>query len=309
MPRQPPLNALRVFEAAARHMSFKDAANELNVTPGAVGHQIKALEDYLGTPLFRRFNRNLRLTEAGQACLPEVKEGFVMLSRAVERVKLNQPSASLVVSAAPAFAVKWLVPRLHKFLEAYPETDVRIQTTTRVVDLANEGIDIGIRFGSGNFPGHRADLLFHEEVSPVCSPALGRGQHPVLEPADLRSHPLIHLVGETDDLSWPDWPAWLQEAKVTGVDPTAGPHFNQTITAVQAAIESQGVALIGYMCIADEISSGQLIKPFGENLSTRTAYSYYVVCPQSKKYKSEVSVFYEWLLSEVEEDSLRTALR
>lgn len=305
----PPLTALRAFEAAARYLSIKKAAEELHVTPAAVGHQIKVLESYVGTQLFRRLNRGLRLTNAGEACLPQLRDGFALLSRGVERAMARDHRPRLVVSVAPVLAVKWLVPRLDRFLEAQPDLELRIETTTRVVDLEREEIDIGVRFSPGASPGIRADLLFHENVSPVCSPALCRGPRAIRKPTDLRWHTLIHVMGETQDRTWPSWPGWLESAGSTEVDGRSGPRFNQTGTAVQAAVEKQGVALVGYVCIADELASGQLVRPFGDSFRVQTEFAYYVVFADSRDHRPEVESFRSWLIEEADSDPSRRSTR
>lgn len=307
--RLPPLTALRAFEAAARHLSIKKAAEELHVTPAAVGHQIKVLESYVGTRLFRRLNRGLRLTDAGQACLPQLQDGFTLLSRGIERAMEQSSLPRLVVSVAPVLAVKWLVPRLDRFLEAQPGLELRIDTTTRVVDLEREEVDVGVRFSSGPSPGMCSDLLFQENVSPVCSPALCQGPRAIRQPTDLRWHTLLHVMGETEDATWPTWSDWLDSAGATAVDGELGTRFNQTGTAVEAAIERQGVALVGYVCIADELASGQLVRPFGNSFSVQTAFAYYMVIPDSRRHRSEVELFRAWLLEEAGRDLSRQSVR
>src|SRR4051794_36642926 len=192
MARLPPLNSLRAFEAAARHLSFAEAAAELHVTPAAISHQIKALEADLGVKLFRRFNRAVRLTDAGQACLPGLRDGFERIAEAVARARQGDSVGVLTVTASPAIAAKWLVPRLERFRERHPSIDLRIDASMRLVDFTREDVHVGLRYGGGKYPGLHTELLLRSEVFPVCAPALLKGKHPLREPEDLRHHTLIH---------------------------------------------------------------------------------------------------------------------
>ena len=292
----PPLNALRAFEAAARHLSFKKAAEELHVTPAAVGHQVKALEGFLGVQLFRRLNRAVMLTDAGQACLPELREGFGKLASAVERLRARDGRGLLIVSVAPTFGVKWLVPRLVRFQAAQPDITVRIETTMAVVDLARDGIDVGIRFAPSVGPGLAAETLFGETVLPVCAPRLLEGPRPLRAPGDLRHHTLIHVEGENTDRSWPDWETCLGVAGVTDVDLDRGLRFTQSIAAAQAAMDGQGVALIGQTCFLDDLAAGRLVRLF--DLGFPTEYNYLIVSPETLFEQPKVVAFREWLRSE-----------
>ena len=239
--RLPPLNALKAFEAAARHLSVKKAAAELSVTPAAVSHQIKALEDYLGLPLFHRHNRALELTEAARACLPKLREGFDNLAQAVERLRAHRGGGMLTVSAAPSFAARWLMPRLHRFLEAYPDIDVRVSARLRqsadggrraataeraTVDTWLADSDVAILYGHGDYPGFRVDKLFPLTITPICSPRLLTDpEHPLLKPEDLRHQMLLH--DDTGDLydGVSFWDLWLKAAKCGRPGPEAGAPF------------------------------------------------------------------------------------
>ena len=202
-PRLPPLNALRAFETAARHLSFRRAAEELFVTPAAISHQIKGLEDYLGVMLFHRLNKSLLLTEAGQAALPALRDGFERLAEAVEILRADSPSRLLTVSVAPSFASKWLVPRLERFRQSVPGIDIRIDATSRCVDFIRDRVDVGIRYGAGDYPGLHSDCLRDDEVMPVCSPALLAGEYPLQQPDDLRHHTLLHIDDPVIASGWP----------------------------------------------------------------------------------------------------------
>ncbi len=298
MNRLPPLNALRAFEAAARHLSFTRAAAELNVTPAAIGHQVRALEELLGIPLFRRMNRSLLLTDAAQACLPDLREGFARLGDAVETIRDSGSQGRLTVTVAPTLAAKWLVPRLDRFWTAHPEINLRIDTAMAELDLAREGVDIGIRFGDGYYPGLRVERLMGEMLFLVCAPALREGPRPLLAPADLRSHVLLHIEGETRDRSWPDWPSWLRAAGCAGIDAATGPRFSQTITAVQAAIDAQGVVIAPASTVNDDLEAGRLIKPFADIPGIPTEFAWYVVSPESSADNPKVVAFRDWVFAE-----------
>jgi LysR family glycine cleavage system transcriptional activator len=287
------LTALRVFEAAARHLSFTRAAQELNVTQAAVSHQVKALEDWLGLKLFHRLNRSLLLTDAGQAYLPTVREGFERLIEGTDRLHRRDRGGTLTVTAVASFVAKWLVPRLGRFQARYPEIDVRISTEVRMVDFTREEFDMGIRYGGGSWPGLRIDHLMAEDVFPVCSPDLLVGPHPLTEPADLRHHTLLH------DEMREDWRMWLLAAGVQGVDPTRGPGFSQSSTVIQAAIQGLGVALGRSVLVADDLAAGRLVRPFEFSLPTR--YGYYVVCAPTAADRPKVAAFRDWLLGETKE--------
>jgi LysR family glycine cleavage system transcriptional activator len=291
----PPLSALRAFEAAARHLSFKKAADELNVTPAAVGHQVKGLEEFLGVRLFRRLNRAVVLTEAGQACLPDLREGFQKLAAAVDRIREHDRPSVLVTSVAPTFAIKWLVPRLARFQARHPDITVRIETTTAMADLTN-GIDLAIRYCDGVGHGLVAETLFDEEVFPVCAPGLMRSPHALRRPADLSHHTLIHVEGESADPSQPAWRTWLDAAGVADVEVDRGLRFTQTIAAAQAALDGQGVALLGRTCLLDDLAAGRLIRPF--TLGFPVDYAYRVVSSQQSVDRPAVAAFRAWLQEE-----------
>ena len=294
----PPLNALRAFDAAARHLSFKKAAEEMHVTPAAVGHQVKVLEEFLGVALFRRLNRAVALTDAGQACLPDLREAFDRISTAVDRVRALEKRHVLVANVVPSFAVKWLVPRLTRFQDRHPQITVRIETTTDVVDPVRDGVDVAIRYCDGVERNLRGEILFGEEVAPVCAPELLEGTHPLGRPDDLRHHTLIHLAGGSTDPSYPTWEAWLRGAGVNGIDVKRGLHFSQTLTAAQAALDGQGVALLGQTCLLDDLAAGRLIRPF--TLGFTASFACWLVCPGALFDQSKVRAFRTWLREEAQ---------
>jgi LysR family glycine cleavage system transcriptional activator len=224
----PPLNSLRAFEAAARHLSFTKAAEELHVTPAAISHQIKALEEQLGVPLFRRLTRALRLTEAGQAALPPMRDGFDRLADAVDLLRAHEESGAITVSLDPSFAAKWLVPRLDRFRAAHPDLDLRLDATDKLADFQRDNVDLAIRYGGGNYPGLEVERLLSEEIFPVCSPKLLEGSAPLAQPGDLRHHTLIHLEWDSEDVTAPTWRMWLLAAGIHDIDFTRGPVFSMT---------------------------------------------------------------------------------
>ncbi len=291
-----PLNALRAFEASARHLSFTKAAAELNVTPTAVGHQVKALEEFLGVTLFHRLNRALRLTDAGAASLPLLTKGFDRLDDAVRIAKTQVDARVLRVTVAPSLAVKWLVPRLSHFETAFPDITVRVETDFQVVDLAKSGHDLGLRFCAGVAPGLKGERLLGEEVIPICAPRLLQGPRSLSSPKDLCRHILIHLDGESEDPFFATWHQWCERAAVTGINTGRGPRFSQSIAAVQAAIEGQGVALVPRLCVLDDLACGKLVQPFGPGVPT--SYAYFIVSPAPSDNMPKVVAFREWLHSE-----------
>ena len=293
--RLPPLNALRAFEAAARHLSFTRAAEELFVTQAAVSHQVKALEEHLGRKLFRRLNRALLLTDDGQAYLPAVSRAFALLNEATRDLLTKETPGPLTVSALPSFAARWLVPRLGRFRKAWPDIDLRIDPSAELVDFAAGDVDVGIRYGRGKYPGMRADWLMTEDIFPVCSPQLLEGDHPLREPDDLEHHVLLHDDGHGD------WRTWLLAASVDRVDPARGPIFTDSSMLIQAAMAGQGVALARGVLAADELAAGRLVRPF--TLSLPTEYAYYLVCPQETADRPKIVAFREWLLDEARSES------
>lgn len=291
-----PLNALRAFEAAARHLSFTKAAEELHVTPAAISHQIKALEEYCGAPLFRRMTRALLLTDRGQAVLPAMREGFDMLAAASHQMAQPWDDRVLTVSAAPSIAAKWLVTRLERFRIKEPEIDVRLDTTDRLTDFGRDGVDLVIRYGGGNYPGLHVETLFPTAVFPVCSPDLLKGPRPLKEPNDLANHTLLHVDWSSQHVTWPVWRMWLLAAGAEGVDSERGPRFNDAGLILQTAIAGQGVALAADVLVADDLAAGRLVRPF--ELSVPVDFGYHIVCPKEKAKDRKVAAFAAWLHEE-----------
>ena len=295
--RLPPLNALKAFEAAARHGSFTRAAEELCVTQGAVSHQVKALEDALGLRLFSRGHQRLAVTEAGRSYLEVVRDAFDRIAAGTERLLGRHGAGALTVSTSPNFAAKWLVHRLGRFAEAHPGLDLRVGASLHHVDFARDDVDVAIRHGGGDWPGLHATRLCAEELFPVCGPALLRGRRALSSPADLRHHALLHL----DDRR--DWAKWLAEARVEGADLARGPVFNQASMAIDAAVEGQGVALARTALAAWDLLAGRLVCPFGPALPV--PYAYWIVCPRATADLPKVAAFRAWLVGEAEADARR----
>ena len=295
----PPLNSLRAFEAAARHLSFTKAAEELHVTPAAISHQIKALEEQLGVALFRRLTRALRLTQAGQAALPPMRDGFDRLAEAVELLRAQEDSGAVTVSLDPSFAAKWLVPRLDRFRAAHPELDVRLDATDKLADFQRDNVDLAIRYGSGNYPGLEVERLLSEEIFPVCSPKLLESPVPLAEPGDLRHHTLIHLEWDSENVTAPNWRMWLLAAGIHDIDFTRGPVFSMTTLALQAAIEGQGVALASSFLVADDLAAERLVMPFDLSVCDPLDFAYHLVVPKRTTDLPKVVAFKTWLLDEI----------
>jgi len=314
--RFPPLNALRAFEAAARHSSFKIAAKEMHVTPGAVSHQVKLLEQYLGVQLFRRLTRALELTTEAHAMLPKVREGLDALHAAVERVRSREEMASLTVVTPPNFAARWLVPRLSGFTRAHPTIELHLAARQSMVDQHENGAfvvpeadsradspAVMVRFGSGHYPGSHVDEVFSAVYVPVCSPRLLEGKHPLRKPDDLRHHTLLHDDTVSEEGPRPSWNDWLQSVGVTDIDATRGPHFSNAALAMDAAIEGMGVTLAIKSLVTSEIETHRLAEPF--DIAAPTGYAYYLVAPESAAQNRAVAAFREWLLDESRQERVR----
>ena len=297
--RLPSLNALRAFEAAARHLSFTRAADELAVTQGAVSHQVKALEQQLGLPLFHRQNQRLTLTSAGQAYLPVVRDAFDRIAAGTEQLLAAEQSKRLTISVSPNFATNWLVPRIGHFVEQHQHIDLRINAALHHVDFAREDVDMAVRHGEGHWPELHVVRLCREELFPACSPKVLESAHPLRVPADLRHHTLLHL----DDRQ--DWQKWLDAAEVEGVDLSRGVVFNQASMAIRAAVDGQGVALARTALAALLLLEGRLVRPFP--LALPVPYAYYIVCPKATAERPKIALMRNWLLAEAAADEARLA--
>ena len=306
----PPLNSLRAFEAAARHMSFRKAAEELHVTPAAISHQLKALEEYLGVRLFRRANRRVELTPAARLAAPYLHEGFKAIVEGVERLRQAERLNLLTVSAAPSFAAKWLMPRLHRFVSRYPQIDVRLSARLRsarphlrglpvrreINDGSLDDADVAIRFGDGDFPGTRVERLLELTVAPMLSPQVIDPEHPLDSPEDLRHYTLLH-----DDTGYfrsgrLNWDCWLQAAGATRVETGHGVHFSHANLAIDAAVDGLGVVMSLPALAAADLAVGRLVTPF--DLTVKADYGYYVVSDPSSAERPSIQAFTGWLLEE-----------
>ncbi|MEW9309207.1 transcriptional regulator GcvA [Labrys neptuniae] len=287
----PPLHALPSFEAAARHLSFSRAAQELNVTHGAISRAIKTLEDRLGVLLFERTSRTVRLTTVGAPYAQAVRDVLDQLGGATAAATAHQSSSTLNVSTSDGFAGRWLVPRLYRFHRANGDIDVRVSTTGRLTNFLGDGIDIAVRYGGGTYPGLTSEFLMGEEVFPVCSPKLLEGAHALRRPEDLRHHTLIH------DGFPINWASWLASAGVEGVDPHSGLTFDSYSFAVESAAQGEGVVLGRTMLVAADLAAGRLVRPFGHALKSLS--SFYVVYPPDAIRQRKVKAFRDWLFAEM----------
>ncbi|MGO4713974.1 transcriptional regulator GcvA [Bradyrhizobium sp. 2TAF24] len=289
--RLPSLNGLRAFEAAARHLSFTQAAAELNVTQTAISHQIRRLEDELGLQLFIRRNRTLALTPAGRDYLPGIRAAFQDLRLATDRLLRRDTGPVLTVSTLASFAAKWLLPRLATFQEAHPSIDVRITTSTEMVDFRKDDVDAAIRYGRGHWPGVHATWLMADQLFPVCSPALLEGARPLRRPEDLADHVLLHTSLGSED----DWRLWLTAA---GLPIGIASHtltFDLTFMTVQAAIDGLGVAIGRTSYVQDDIDKGRLVVPFDITLPADAGF--YLVAPQATANAPKLNAFRDWLVA------------
>jgi LysR family transcriptional regulator, glycine cleavage system transcriptional activator len=294
--RLPPLNSLRAFEAVARHFSFTEAADELCVSTAAVSHQIRALEDHLGTMLFRRSNRSLSLTPAGAVLLPEIREAFVRLRNATAQLRRRELAGSLTIGVPPSFAAKWLIPRLPGLREHCPEIEVRVACTSELVDFGYDDVDVAIRYGRGKYPGLHSELLMTSEFFPVCSPALAGGHPGLLVPNDLRHFVLLHDETPAKLPTLPSWESWLNAAGARLVDPSCGPRFDASFLSLEMAIAGKGVALALSTLASRDLAEGRLVRPFARSLPSEL--SFFFVCPATALEQPKIKAFRAWLLEE-----------
>lgn len=294
------LNALRAFEASARHQSFSSAAAELNVTPAAVGQQVRSLEEWLGTPLFNRETSGrsrLIPTEVAERALPDIRAGFDRLSLGLSRLREGTNSGVLTVAVSPAFAAKWLLPRIERFHATCPETDVRLDTNLKLVDFATQGIDIGVRYGRGDWPGLVSEKLMDEQIYPVCSPSWLAKNSDLDTPQDLAGKPLIHDLSVDAHIGFASWNDWLQRAGATNVDASRGMQINNSAAVLQAAIDGHGVALARSVMARDDLAAGRLIRLF-PNVNRASVLGYYIVYRAECATLPKLVAFREWLVRE-----------
>lgn len=298
-----PLNSLRAFEASARHLSYVKAADELSVTPAALSHQVKKLEEYLGLPLFRRQQRGLVLTDSGQSFATNLHDVFLNLDGAMEEVVNNDSRGTVTLTVAPAFAVLWLYPRLHKFNALHPDIDVQISTGLELADFQRDDFDAAIRLCIDEPVGLEAIKLFEETVTPMCSPM---EKNSLKSPSDLSKHVLLHNHSMDYDANAPTWRRWLDAAGAEEVDAVHGTHFGLPDHGLQACMEGQGVVL-GWRAISRQlVAAGRVVEPF--DLILPLGSSFYLVYPEAHKNRSNIAAIRDWLVKEVQEDMQGSAV-
>lgn len=301
--RQAPvhLNALRAFEAAARHLSFAAAAEELHVTPSAISQQVRTLEEYLGLRLFVRTAAGLSLTSQATEAYADVQQGLRHLAAALGRMKGDGREGIVTLTLPISFAAKWLLPRMERFREAHPTLDLRLDTSNRLSDYAAEGIDLGIRYGLGGYPGLECERLLDEDVFPVCSPRLWPAGTSKPGADELRGTTLIHDTTIDFDPSFPTWRSWLDAHGMRDVDATRGLRFNSTVLAIQAAIDGQGIALGRSVAVAGDLAAGRLVRPFEGAQPARCAY--HVACLPGALAHPAIRAVRDWLFEEAARDA------
>lgn len=296
------LNALRAFEASARHQSFSVAAQELNVTPAAVGQLVRGLEDWIGTPLFIRSSSGkarLVATDAAMRALPDIRAGFDRLALGLERLKEGAMGGVLTVTISPAFAAKWLLPRFERFQAICPDTDVRLETNLKPVDFVAQRVDVGVRYGNGTWPGLTAEKLMGEEVFPVCAPSLLKKQRQMHLPAALEGATLIHDLSMDGHAGFPSWEKWFAKAKLTSLNSSRGLKINNSAAVLQAAIEGRGVALARSVMAHDDLAAGRLVRLFPD-VQFESELAYYVVYRPECASLPKLVAFRDWLMQEAE---------
>jgi LysR family glycine cleavage system transcriptional activator len=293
----PSLNGLHAFEAAARHLSFTRAADELHVTQTAISHQIRRLEEQLGKRLFVRASRALRLTRDGADYLPAIRAAFDDLRRATARLQRPDRDGQLTVSTTASLAAKWLVTRVASFQDAHPGIEVRITTSPHLVDFQREEVDVAVRYGRGNWPGLRTQWLMAEDIFPVCSPALMTGAKPLRRPEDLVHHTLLHTT-----IGREDWQLWLTAAGLpVSLALRRGLSFDQGFMSIQAATDGLGVALSSRSLVDADIAAGRLVMPFDVVLPADAGY--YIVAPEETADSTKIALFRDWLARSIAKGS------
>jgi LysR family glycine cleavage system transcriptional activator len=290
MRRLPPLSALRAFEAAARHLSFKRAAEELHVTPTAISHQIRQLEQAIGTSLFERRTRQVVLTPEGHVLLPVLTDGFDSFARAIEGLSRKGRRSVVTLSATPAFAAKWLVPRLAAFRKARPDIDLTLLATLDVVDVKSGAADLALRYGRSPYPDLTAEPLTIDRFAPVAAPRLR-----LKKPGDLRSATLIHSDWRRSDPRNPTWRHWLKIAGLDGIDPRAGLRFSDETHAIQAAVAGNGIALHSLLLVQEELATGTLVIPFGPEIE---GFTLHLVRGPDRPLTEAIEAVQAWLRAE-----------
>ncbi|MDC4590974.1 transcriptional regulator GcvA [Acinetobacter baumannii] len=295
------LNALRAFEASARHKSFSAAAKELNVTPAAVGQLVRTLEDWLGFPLFhRQTNGKNRLvaTELAESVLPDIRAGFDKLTLALEKLKQDSLSGMLNIAVSPAFAEKWLLPRIDHFQKRYPDVDIRLDINLKTVDFLEQKVDVGVRYGQGQWQGLEAVKLMDEEVYPVCSPTFLNEHSSLLTPNDLKNITLIHDLSMEKHQQFPGWQSWLKSVGLNDINISRGMQINSSSAVLQAAMEGHGVALARSVMVQKDIQTGRLIRLFPQ-IHFSSPFSYYLVYRPQYANLPKVKICLDWFFEEI----------
>ena len=288
----PALNALKTFEAAARHESFSRAADELFVTHGAVSHQIRALEEELGTSLFLREGKRVRLSDAGCRYAKDVRSALMALADATREVREGQRARRLVVSSLSSFSARWMTPRIGRFIERHPEVDVELLSTNALTDFTRDDVDVGIRFGAGDYPDLHVERLLDEVAFPVCAPTYHPGALPKT-PAELAASP--RLLRSDDQM----WAIWFKAAGLKGIpEPRRGVLYQDSSNLLQAAMDGQGIAMLRRSIATEELASGRLVRLF--DIDAPSPFAYWVVCPPPLLASARVQAFRTWLMEEVE---------
>lgn len=287
--RLPPLNSMRLFEAAGRRLSFKLAAEELNLTPSAISHGIQALEDWLGVELFFRGNRTLTLTSAGVTYLPQVRAALEIIARASEAMPGRRSSGKLIVSVSPTFAIRWLLPRLQRFNQRHPEIEVSVDTLHRQVEFPRDGVDLAIRLGRGNWPELYATCLVRQKLVPVCAPKLAASLRTL---TDLERTTLLHVVDVSED-----WDVWSALAGASLPSPSRGLRFDTIHMAIEAAAEGLGIAIGRLPLVEADVSAGRIVPVFGPPRDCSTGY--WLVTGRESLRRPEVAAFRDWIRNEL----------
>lgn len=295
MRRLPPLSALRAFEAAARHLSFKGAAGELGVTPTVISHQVKWLEDHLGVRLFHRRTRRVELTAASHILYPVLRDGFDGFAAAIEQVAATRQRQVVRISATTAFTARWLVPRVQRFQAAHPDIDLQLHASEDVVDMRAAQVDLAVRYGRGPYPGLRAEVLLADRFAPVASPRLA-----LCTAGDLRRVPLIHFDWRRADPANPTWEVWFRTAGLIPVKPISHLLFSEESHAIQAAVAGQGAALLSLVLVRDAIEAGGLVQPFGPVLDS---YTYHLVEKAEQPSSGATQIAKAWLMDEMRSEA------
>ena len=299
--RIPSFKALRALDAVVRHQSISKAADELHVSPAAISQQLKTLEKDFDTKLIERKEGKFTVSKFVEAGLPDIREGFESITNGVKKMREQHASRPLTVTVEPSFAATWLLRRLPGFSATHPDINIRLDPSMEVTDLRHHNdIDMGIRYGNGEYPGHRVDKIIEETVSPVCSPELMTGDHPLNSPDELRWHTLLHDDFCSADKSIPSWEMWLESAGCR-FEPRAHQHLPLSSMTAEAAALGQGVALMSSVISSEYLSNGRLIRPFDDSLTTLVDFSYYLVCLEGIADRPDVKAFRDWIIKEAKQ--------